>query len=135
MFRLPTDISSLKNVSKTVSQKILSEDLKWGFDLTDIKASDWRKICAELNLTNYRGDQLDSGHENGWVWMNDDGLRIITKNDPITGNYYGGGRESEKDYASYIGIEGPDALVKKAVSLIKKYGDSKGESPNKREFI
>ena len=44
--------------------------------------------------------------------------------------------EPEKDYASYIGIEGNPEMVEKAVDLIKKYASYiKNESPGSRQYI
>ena len=66
------------------------------------------------------------------------GILIVTGNDPITGKYassYSGKssvkRKDEKNYASYMGIEGKPELVANAVELIKKYATYiKGEREN-----
>jgi hypothetical protein len=71
----------------------------------------------------------------GYYWHGDDVL-IVTANNPLTGGYYNGSRESEPGYASYIGIEGDNSKVLKVVRAIKKYAqDIKDEDTERRSFI
>lgn len=103
---------------------------KHGFDFTKISAGDWKKVLKAAKI----GDTPVRSAE-GWKWMGPD-ILIVTGNDPITGRYYSqGGRQDEADYASAIGIEGKADLVQAAADMIKKLGDSKGESPGERDFI
>ena len=45
-------------------------------------------------------------------------------------------RKSEKNYASYIGVEWNAKKVDLAVELIRKYADYiKNEDPNRRSYI
>ena len=124
--------SQLKQIIKECVAEILSEaTAKHGFDLTGITASNWKKVLAAVGV---RPAAAQSGIT--WKWTGP-GIQIFTGNDPITGKYsQSGGREDEKDYASYIGIEGDPAKVKMAAGLIKKLAKTiKGESPGEREFI
>ena len=72
---------------------------KAGFDLTEMSAAKWIEMC-ETN-----GISTVAINHKGWIWVSEKGI-IITANNPITGEYYDGKREKEKDYCSYIGIEG-----------------------------
>lgn len=106
------------------------ETHKHGFDLTEISAEAWEKLCWEIGCQ----DAENTGRT--WEWKGD-GVTIYTKNNPITGEYAGGGREPQKDYASYIGIEGTDAgMVDIAASYIRDAASYvKDESPGARDFI
>ncbi len=128
-------------LKRTVS-KHSSPHLEWGFDLTDFEPNGFQKVLKGLGIPQ---EYVRSWHEpdetikerqgRGFVWEGE-GIMIETKNNPITGQYGTERmREPEKDYASYIGISGQPDQVKKAVELIKKYGDAKDESPNRRDFI
>ena len=84
--------------------------------------------------------QLDR-NESGWEWKCN-GIMIVTGNNPITGEYHSRNkdgkpmRKSEKNYASYIGVEGKPELVAKAVELIKAQAAYiKKESPGRRDYI
>jgi len=128
---------------KRAVSKQSSSDLQWGFDLTDFEPDGFQKVLKGLGIPQ---EYVRSWHEpdeifkeerqgRGFVWEGE-GIMIETKNNPITGQYGTERmREPEKDYASYIGITGVPDQVKKAVGLIKKYGDAKGESPLTRDFI
>jgi len=114
---------------------------KWGFDLTDFKKNGFQKTITELEISDKPKDFNITVEEKptraGFEW-NGDGIKIVTGNNPITGEYGAElfKREPEKDYASYIGIEGDRAKVLKAVKLIKLNTDfRKGESKNDRDFI
>ena len=71
------------------------------------------------------------------------GVIIVTGNNPLTGEYASAvsgkspvKRKKEKNYASYIGVEGKPELVQQAVELIRKFATYiKKESPGKREYI
>ncbi len=105
---------------------------KHGFDLTDFKPGGFKKLLKVLGIP------MVAKHKEGygfyWKGM---GIEIITGNNPITGKFNRtGGRKAEKNYASYMGIEGDDAMVKTAVKHIKlNTSYRKGESVGKRDFI
>ena len=114
---------------------LLNEAAKHGFDLTDFKRNGFKQLLKALKIKPVA--QLDR-NESGWEWKGN-GIMIVTGNDPITGQYHSVSalkRKTEKNYASYIGIEGKPDMVEKAVELIKKHAIYiKGESPGKRNFI
>src|SRR4029077_716901 len=72
----------------------------------------------------------------GFVWKGRD-IEIVTANNPITGEYGSlGGRNREKDYASYMGVRGTPTKVSKAVELIRQFAQSiKGENSTELEFM
>lgn len=127
-----------------VGLRILAE-AEYGFDLTSFKPGGFQKVLQGLGIPVKPGRFLDDkGVETGnppkgeygkWVWAGP-GIHIITGNDPITGKYSTiGGRQDEKDYASYMGLQGSPDKVKQAVELIHKFADGiKDESPT-RDFI
>ena len=105
---------------------------EWGFDLTSIKPSIWKKILKLIEAK-----ETPEHDEYSWVWKGKD-VSLYTGNDPISGEYASKGRrrENEIGYASYIGIEGKKDLVEKVADLIKKHADYiKDESPGERQFI
>jgi len=115
---------------------------KWGFDLTKFKPNGFEKVLSKLGIlegsvTDDMGTLLDgTPYRRGFIWSGE-GIEITTMNNPITGEYNNPKhRGNEKDYASYIGIEGVPEQVNKAVKLIKEHNDFiKDESPNQRMFI
>jgi len=123
----------LKNLIK---EELLTEAKKHGFDLTDFKTGGFQKVLKGLGIRVKPGEE--GGRTSGWEWKGN-GIMIVTGNDPITGQYHSVSalkRKTEKNYASYIGIEGKPDMVEKAVELIKKHAIYiKGESPGKRNFI
>jgi len=111
-------------------EQFLNEKREWGFDLTDIEGADWIKVLKSVNLDPNSGKKTDRG----WVWENDK-IMIVTANNPITGEHYSG-RGNEKDYASYIGLEGDDATVVKAAKEIQDYAiNIKDMNKKSRDFI
>tara|TARA_B100000073_G_C23437338_1_gene453878 strand:- start:111 stop:467 length:357 start_codon:yes stop_codon:yes gene_type:complete len=117
-----------------IKLKSLLTEVEHGFDLTDFKHNKYPVVLKNLGIK----PKANQGRD-GWEWKGN-GIMIVTANNPITGEYAtrAGGipRKNEKDYASYIGIEGKPELVSRAVELIKKYSTYiKGESPGKRSFI
>ena len=118
-----------------VQRKKLTEAKKHGFDLTDFKRNGFKQLLKALKI---RPKAIDSGH--GWDWKGN-GILIRTGNNPITGEYYSSPnakykRKNEKDYASYMGIEGKPELVQQAVELVHKWASYiKGESKGRRSFI
>ena len=117
---------------------LITEANKHRFDLTDFKSGGFQKVLRDLGIK----PKAKAG-KLGWEWKGN-GILIVTGNNPITGEYFtaqhGGKytvkRKKEKNYASYIGVEGSPDLVKHAVDLIKHYSTYiKGESPGKRSFI
>jgi hypothetical protein len=120
-----------KLLKESKEKLILEQELKWGFDLTDMPAKNWKIILSSLGINQSKGININDR----WLWKGT-GIKIFTGNDPITGKYGSlGSREDDIGYASYIGIEGDADKVNLAVKLIKKYGDSKGESPKNRRYI
>ena len=116
-----------------VQRKKLTEAKKHGFDLTDFKRNGFKQLLKALKIKPKA--ELDR-NESGWEWKGN-GILIVTGNNPITGEYAGSmPRKNEKDYASYMGIEGKPELVEKAVELIKKYATYiKNEQPGRRGYI
>ena len=113
--------------------------LKHGFDLTDFKSGGFQKVLKGVGIRQKKGEE---GKSSGWEWKGN-GILIVTGNDPITGEYFSSStgkspikRKAEKNYASYIGVEGKPDLVAKAVELIKQEASYiKKESPGKRDYI
>jgi len=113
-----------------------ASDAKWGFDLTNIKADDWKKILDFIGF-NYHTEKPKFGsHSLAWIWQGKT-IKIHTDNDPISGKYSTGKRKPEKDYASYIGIYGKDKKeVAKVAKMIRDLAISiKDETPNESRFI
>lgn len=108
--------------------------MQHGFDLTDFgSAENFKAVLAALELpeiASRTGDKV-----NAFVFKNDQ-IEIVTGNNPITGEYRGTDRPHEIGYASYIGIEGDAAAVRKAISAIEKHSTYiKGWSYGCRAFI
>ena len=114
-----------------INKKLIIETAKHGFDLTDFDRGGYQKVLKGLRIPPKASLNPDMS---GWVWKGN-GITIVTANNPITGDYYTGRRRNEKDYASYIGIQGRSELVMLAVKLIKQHGDYKDESPGRRAYI
>ena len=114
-------------------RSLITEAKKHGFDLTDFKPGSFKKILKLLKIKPKA--QLDR-NESGWEWKGN-GILIVTGNNPITGEFYNPKmRKNEKNYASYIGVEGKPDMVETAVTLIKQYASYiKDESPGRRNYI
>ncbi len=131
-------LPTLKQIEEKYREK-LNEGKKHGFDLTDFKPNGFQKVLKDLKIRPKA--QLDR-NESGWEWKGN-GILIVTGNNPLTGEYASAvsgkspvKRKKEKNYASYIGVEGKPELVQQAVELIKKYASYiKKESPGRREYI
>ena len=119
-----------------------SNTVEHGFDLTDFEPNGFQKVLKGVGIPVSDGKYITKDYGEGvgvvgygYVWEKD-GLMIITSNNPITGEYNNPKqRENEKDYASYMGIEGDEDEVAQAVKLIKEYSGSKDESVGRRDFI
>jgi|TARA_B100000073_G_scaffold288688_1_gene250857 hypothetical protein len=117
----------------------LTEAKKHGFDLTDFKPKGFQKVLKDLKIRPKA--QLDR-NESGWEWKGN-GITIVTGNNPLTGEYASAvsgkspiKRKLEKNYASYIGVEGKPELVQQAVESIRRNASYiKNESPNRRDYI
>lgn len=113
--------------------KLITESTKHGFDLTDFKPGGWERVLRGIGATT-KPKKMSTGYPMfRWVGKRAKGAKvaIFTGNDPITG-----GPRGEKNYASYIGIEGDPQAVKDVVRLIKQEADYiKDESPGRRDFI
>ena len=114
-------------------RSLITEAKKHGFDLTDFKPGSFKKILKLLKIKPKA--QLDR-NESGWEWKGN-GILIVTGNNPITGEFYNPKlRKNEKNYASYIGVEGKPDMVETAVELIRQYSSYvKNESPGRRGYI
>jgi len=119
---------------------IFQNGAQHGFDLSDFKPGGFKKFLKALNIPMIaKGSSSGASWSDGknFFWRNKDVI-IITANNPITGQYYAQGRRpSEKDYASYVGIEtkNPEDMAK-VVKLFKQNTSyRKGESVGKRDFI
>ena len=113
-------------------KQLITEASKHGFDLTDFGHNKFPVVLKNLKIK----PRAEKGRY-GWEWKGN-GILIVTGNNPITGEYANEKipRKNEKDYASYMGVEGKPELVDKAVELIKKYSTYiKGESPGRRDYI
>ena len=122
---------------------LLNEGKQYGFDLTDFKPNGFKKVLQGLGIkpVAVRGDEVPGKKQSGWVWKGS-GIIIVTGNNPITGEYHSQNkdgkplRKSEKNYASYMGVEGNIKKVELAVQLIKKWADYiKNEDPKRRSYI
>ena len=122
-----------------VQKKKLTEAKKHGFDLTDFKRNGFKQLLKALKI---RPKAELGRNELGWEWKGN-GILIVTGNNPITGEYASSAsgkspikRKNEKDYASYMGIEGKPELVQQAVELVHKWASYiKNESPGRRSYI
>ena len=117
-----------------VQRKKLTEAKKHGFDLTDFKRNGFKQLLKALKIKPKAEHSDKSG--GSWEWKGN-GILIVTANNPITGEYaVEGRRKDEKDYASYMGVEGKPDLVQQAVELIHKWASYiKDESPGRRSYI
>ena len=115
-------------------KELITEASKHGFDLTDFKPNAFPVVLKKLGIR----PKAEKGRD-GWEWKGK-GIMIVTANNPISGEYATRAgsvpRKKEKNYASYIGVEGSPDLVKQAVDLIKQYSTYiKDESPGRRGFV
>ena len=126
-------LPTLKQIEAKYKKK-LNEAAKHGFDLTDFKPNGFQKLLKALKIR----PKAEIGRSSGWEWKGP-GILIVTGNNPITGEYNSASkikRKNEKNYASYIGIEGKKDLVLKAAELINKYASYiKREEPGRRSYI
>ena len=115
-------------------KSLITEASKHGFDLTDFKRNGFKQLLKALKIKPKAEHSDKSG--GSWEWKGN-GILIVTANNPITGEYaVEGRRKNEKDYASYMGVEGKPDLVQQAVELIHKWASYiKDESPGKRGYI
>ena len=125
--------SKLKEIIREEIQK-LNEAAKHGFDLTDFKRNGFKQLLKALKIKPKAEHSDKSG--GSWEWKGN-GILIVTGNNPITGEYaVEGRRKNEKDYASYMGIEGKPDLVQQAIELVHKWASYiKNESPGRRNYI
>lgn len=131
-----------KPISPQKEKKEFGKKIEWGFDQTDFgRADKFKSLLTEMSLPLKAKPQTyktPGGNSYGVFVFEKRGLKLVTKNDPITGNYADGSnvRKPQEGYAGYIGIEGNENEVKKIVGLIKKKASSRGdESKGNRDFI
>ena len=88
-----------------------------GFDLAGFKPGGYKKVLKALSIPmKSKIGKPDKGFQ--WKGRN---ILIVTGNDPITGKFRNPeNRDPERNYASYIGIEGDEKKVEQAVKLIKQ---------------
>lgn len=116
---------------------IIEDDMviEWGFDLSDIKAEDWINILKEIGAKS----EAKYDDKNEWfIWKGKD-IKIITSNNPITGQPAAKRRDRlenyEKDYVGYVGVQGYKKEVKKFVELFLENANIKDMSILRRNFI
>ena len=81
--------------------------------------------------------ELDDTKDTGYTWKNNDGLlQIVTANNPLTGKYYNGSRDSEVGYLSYVGVSCKNtSLLQHCILNFRENATYiKGES-NHRDYI
>jgi hypothetical protein len=120
-------------------KSLIKEVKQYGFDLTDFKVNGFKKVLQGLKIRPKA--ELSDKSGGSWHWKGN-GILIVTANNPITGEYASSGtaggvkRKKEKNYASYIGVQGHPDKVEKAVELIKKHASYiKAEDPKRRSYI
>lgn len=119
----PPDVSDKPSKSSDSSGTV-----EHGFDLTHFdKPANFEKLLKMLGAKG--GDRGEDGFE----WEGP-GIKIVTGNNPVTGEYFRGNRANDPGYASYIGLSGAADKVQKAADYIRKF-DPKDESPGRRSFI
>lgn len=141
---IKADMSNLRKqmedkINKTgeILWDIIEDDMviEWGFDLSDIKTEDWINILKEIGAKSEA--KYDDKNEY-FVWKGN-GIKIITSNNPITGQPAAKRRDNpenyEKDYAGYVGVRGLKEEVKKFVELFIEYAGIKDMSILRRDFI
>ena len=113
--------------------RLTERTAKHGFDLAGFKPGGYKKVLKALGIPMR---SKIGNPDKGFQWKGR-GILIVTGNDPITGKFRNPDRrDPERNYASYIGIEGDADKVKKAVELIKKHTSyRKGESKGTRGYI
>jgi len=134
-------------IRNTLVSRLL--EAAYGFDLTDISGSRWQEVLQAVGASsspNLVMTTTTRGASYGaWYWQGS-GILLVTKNNPITGEYapddFGDGKgkrvacKLETGYASYIGIEGDAEKVALAAKLIRKFaGYVKGVSKGSRDYI
>jgi hypothetical protein len=123
-------MKNIQTFQEFLGESIINENAQYGFDLTEISSQNWKKVLASVDIKPESCEKTDSG----WLWKNDK-ISIYAANDPITGKHYKMANKMEKNYASYIGLEGDPDEVESVALLIKQLGQSKGESKNSRDYI
>ena len=113
--------------------RLTERTAKHGFDLAGFKPGGYKKVLKALGIPmKSKIGKPDKGFQ--WKGRN---ILIVTGNDPITGKFRNPeNRDPERNYASYIGIEGDEKKVEQAVKLIKQNLQYyKEESKGRRDFI
>jgi len=133
---------SFENTGLFVRVSHAEYDEEVGFDMTNFPyVENFINCLIEMGInpqTDYfrvqRGEEIKPSYL--YCWANEE-LLIVTGNNPITGVYrIPEKRTKQKGYASYIGIEGRDSAVSKAVNSIKKYAENyKDIDPRGWSFI
>ena len=97
--------------------RLTERTAKHGFDLAGFKPGGYKKVLKALSIPmKSKIGKPDKGFQ--WKGRN---ILIVTGNDPITGKFRNPeNRDPERNYASYIGIEGDEKKVEQAVKLIKQ---------------
>jgi hypothetical protein len=124
-------MKNIQNFQEFIAESLINENAQHGFDLTEISSQNWKKVLASVNI---KPESCEKTEDSGWLWKNDK-ISIYAANDPITGKHYKMSNRIEKNYASYIGLEGDPDEVESVALLIKQLGQSKGESKNSRNYI
>lgn len=109
--------------------------MKAGFDLSDISVQKWHE-----GLVQFRLSCVTKQHDlekNGWVWYDPvTNNRVVTSNNPISGEHIVHKRPPEMGYCAYMGIEGTDEFVKEFFDWFNLNADYiKDEEFGKRTYI
>lgn len=81
--------------------------------------------------------ELDDNKDKGYMWKNTNGsLQVVTANNPLTGEYYNGSRDSEVGYLSYVGISCANtSLLQHVILSFREHATYIKEESNRRNYI
>lgn len=104
---------------------------KAGFDLSDISAEKWETGMKKFDLDTV------AKTDKGWFWTDSNSRNfVVTANNPVSGEYFSGRRQDEKNYASYVGVEGSSEFVQEFFNWFKENADYiKDEEFGNRGYI
>jgi len=113
-----------------------------GFDLTDFGSPEKFQMVLRENglLASYRRITHRSSTDRTLKWYSfewkNKRVKLITANNPLTGDSDRPGGNKERGYASYIGIEGEPSAVARVAASIKTHAKYiKDENPTDREYV
>ena len=137
------NIKKQKNNSNKNKLVFNIEEAEAGFDLTEISAMAWYNLLVKEKMiyTNRKKDKdFLTGEVNEYKGAFVYGFKeghIVTNNEPLFGTYSNPiARQIEMGYASYIGITGTKAFVRRVCRYINKHASYVKEfNPKRRQFI